>query len=91
MKRYPKPNKVKEADELFDSLVENAIDFLQMSVQELEKRPKYSVIHFAMSVELFLKARLLREHWSLVVSKIEKASLQTVSSFQLPWTSAFNA
>jgi endogenous inhibitor of DNA gyrase (YacG/DUF329 family) len=68
------------AGDLFDSLVRNAIDFLQKSVQELEKHPKYSVIHFYMSLELFLKARLLREHWSLVVSKVEKASLQAFRS-----------
>ncbi len=77
MKRRSKVKKVEMADEFFDSLVCNAIDFLEMSVQEIEKRPKYSVIHFATSVELFLKARLLREHWSLVVAKIEKASIQT--------------
>ncbi|MGA3143781.1 MAG: hypothetical protein ABSF10_12295 [Verrucomicrobiota bacterium] len=65
---------------LFDSLVRNAIDFLQKSVQELEKHPKYSVIHFYMALELFLKARLLREHWALVVSKVEKASLQAFQS-----------
>jgi hypothetical protein len=76
MKQRVQANKLGASDVFFDSLVRNAIDFLQMSVKELEKQPKYSVIHFAMSVELFLKARLLREHWSLVVSKIEKASLQ---------------
>ena len=77
MKRRSRVKKVEVADEFFDSLVCNAIDFLEMSVQEIEKRPKYSVIHFATSVELFLNARLLREHWSLVVSKIDKASVQT--------------
>jgi hypothetical protein len=64
-------------DGLFDSLVRNAIDFLQKSVQEIEKQPKYSVIHFYMALELFLKARLFREHWALVVSKTDKATLQT--------------
>lgn len=77
MKRRSKLKKIEVSNEFFDSLVRNAIDFLQMSVQEIERRPKYSVIHFAMSVELFLKARLLREHWALVVSKVEKATLQT--------------
>ena len=65
------------SDELFDSLVMNALDFLERAVRELEKSPKYSVIHFFNSIELFLKARLLREHWSLVVSKTEKANLET--------------
>ena len=77
MKQRSKLKKTEASGEFFDSLVRNAIDFLKMSVQEIENRPKYSVIHFAMAVELFLKARLLREHWSLVVSKIERASLQS--------------
>lgn len=62
----PEPNK------FFDSLVRNAIDFLKKSVNELEKSPKYSVIHFYAAIELFLKARLLSEHWTLIVSDINK-------------------
>ena len=53
---------------LLARLVENAIDFLGHSIREFETQPKYSVIHFHAAVELFLKARLLAEHWSLVVS-----------------------
>lgn len=53
--------------ELFDSLVKNGLDFLKVSVEELEVRPKYSVIHFCSGVEILLKARLLQEHWSLIV------------------------
>lgn len=64
------------SDELFGSLVLNAFDFLEGSLRELEKSPKYSVIHFFNAIELFLKARLLREHWALVVSKTEKANLE---------------
>ena len=50
-------------------LVENAMDFLSQSLREFEEQPKYSVIHFHAAIELFLKARLMAEHWSLVVSK----------------------
>lgn len=53
--------------ELFDSLVKNGLDFLRVSVEELEARPKYSVIHFCSGVEILLKARLLQEHWTLIV------------------------
>ena len=49
-------------------LVENAMDFVTRSIDEFDDDPKYSVIHFYSAVELFLKARLLAEHWSLVVS-----------------------
>ena len=62
-------------EEIFDSLVINAIDFLKVSVAELKERPKYSVINFCSSIELFLKARLLKEHWSLIVSKPENADI----------------
>lgn len=50
-------------------LVENAIDFLDHALVELERSPKYSVIHFYAAVELLLKARLLAEHWTLVIAK----------------------
>jgi hypothetical protein len=55
--------------ELLDRLVENALGFLSHAIEALEDAPKFSVIDFYTAVELFLKARLLREHWSLVVTK----------------------
>lgn len=55
-------------DELLARLVENALDFLMRSIEEFESHPKFSVIHFHAAVELFLKARLMAEHWSLVVT-----------------------
>ena len=61
--------------DFFNSLTCNAIDFLKKSVEELDKSPKYSVIHFCSAVELFLKARLLVEHWSLIITKPENANL----------------
>ena len=58
----------------FQSLVKNALDFLRKSMAELEEDPKYSVINFYSALELFLKARLMREHWSLCASDADKAS-----------------
>ena len=58
-------------EQLFNRLVENGLDFLARSIEELEGRPKYSVIHFHAAVELFLKARLMSDHWSLIVTKRE--------------------
>ena len=49
--------------------MENALDFLDRSIKDLSSAPKYSVIHFYASIELFLKARLLAEHWTLVVDR----------------------
>lgn len=59
-------------------LSESAFDFLERSVAEIETHPKYSVINFATAVELILKARLMREHWTLVV---ERASDVTLDDF----------
>lgn len=55
--------------DLFKRVVENALDFLAQSLKDFQAYPKYSVIHFHSGVELLLKARLMAEHWSLVVSK----------------------
>ena len=52
----------------FKLLTENALDFLSRSIKDFEENPKYSVIHFAAAIELFLKARLLAEHWTLIVA-----------------------
>jgi hypothetical protein len=57
------------SSDLFNRLVENAMDFLAHSIAAFKDQPKYSIIHFSTAVELFLKARLMAEHWSLVVSK----------------------
>jgi hypothetical protein len=56
-------------EELESRLAENAIDFLERAIDEFKERPKYSIINFYSAVELFLKARLLHEHWSLIVLK----------------------
>lgn len=59
----------------FDSLTRNAFDFLERGIAEFDKSPKYSVIHFCAAVEMLLKARLMQEHWSLIVSKPDQANL----------------
>lgn len=59
-------------EEYFNLLVENAIDFLERSIEEFEKHPKYSVIHFYAAIELFVKARLMAEHWTLIVTRKEE-------------------
>ena len=64
-----------KSQDIFDSLVRNAIDFVQHSVAELEESPKYSVINFYAAIELFLKARLMLEHWSLVYREPKNGNL----------------
>lgn len=63
-------------DNTFDLLVRNALDFLDRAIAEIEESPKYSIINFFSAVELFFKARLMREHWSLVIAKPEHANLK---------------
>lgn len=60
---------------VFDNLADNAFNFLDKARQEFESEPKYSVIHFYAALELFLKARLLHEHWTLILTKPETADL----------------
>ena len=48
-------------------LLNNAFDYLKKSSKEFEKEPKYSLINFCNAVEIFLKARLVKEHWSLIL------------------------
>ncbi|MDT9702548.1 hypothetical protein RMT89_43460, partial [Streptomyces sp. P17] len=47
---------------------------------DLDKRPKNSIVDFYSSIELFLKARLMNEHWTLILSRPELANLD---SFQV--------
>jgi cell division protein FtsB len=60
-------------EKMFNRLAENAFDFLFKAISEIENQPKYSVIHFYAAVELFVKARLMEEHWSLVISQRQEA------------------
>jgi len=61
------------------NLLENALDSLRQGIAfALKDNPtqselKLSVLLIAQSVELLLKERLKREHWSLVFSKIDQA------------------
>ena len=59
----------------FDSVVGNAIDFFDASIRDFQSKPKYSVINFCSGLELVLKARLLVEHWSLILKLPDRAEL----------------
>ncbi|MBM7587938.1 hypothetical protein JOC86_004513 [Bacillus pakistanensis] len=63
------------------TIVENGLDFIKRSLIELEKDDdmyfKYAILHLSAGLELILKARLQKEHWSLVFEDINKANLET--------------
>ena len=65
---FDEPEITSKTDILFDLVVENALDFLEHSVDEVENAPKYSVIHFYTAVELLLKARMMADDWKRIVS-----------------------
>ncbi len=69
MKSSPRTDKLKVQ---LSNLIDNAFDFLYQAVQDFENKPKYSIIHFHASMELFLKARLMSDHWSLIVTREDK-------------------
>jgi uncharacterized Zn ribbon protein len=60
--------RAKDVEVLWTSLVESAFDFFERAVNEHDTAPKYATLHLATSVELFLKARLMGEHWTLIIS-----------------------
>ncbi len=60
-------------EKIRESLAQNGFDFLRTSIAEFPAKPKFAIIHFYAAVEIFLKYRLVREHWSLVVAKPEAA------------------
>ncbi len=60
---------------MFDKLVLNAFDFIHRALTVIESDPKISVIFFWTGLELFVKARLLKEHWSLILTDPKKADL----------------
>lgn len=64
---------MEQQEQSFKALVDNAFDFLKRAIGELEDDPKYSVIHFCAAVEMLLKARLMQEHWSLIIIRPESA------------------
>ena len=73
-----------QSEQLQLSLLENALDFL-LSAAEAVRRDegprslKDAVLHLANGIELLVKARLAREHWSLIFSDINKASFDELA------------
>lgn len=49
-------------DNVFDQIVRSAFDFLERAIEQVEKDRKHSIVNFATAIELFLKARLFKEH-----------------------------
>ncbi|WP_259781035.1 hypothetical protein [Aestuariispira ectoiniformans] len=67
-------------DEQFTHLCENGFGFVTRAIEQLWENVspdtlKYSVINFYSGVELLVKARLMHEHWTLIVVDPNKADI----------------
>jgi len=65
-------------------LLDNALDYLLSAAEHARSdRPgnlKYALLHLAAGVELLLKARLEKEHWSLLFADVDKAAQDRLRS-----------
>ena len=73
-------NTIDQPGELQQNLLDNALDFMlsaaeAVSRDEGRRTLKDAVLHLGNGIELLLKARLAREHWSLIFSDINKSQL----------------
>lgn len=60
------------------AVVENGLDFLEHAVAEMADEPadnKHAAIHLFGAIEVLIKARLIREHWTLACLKADGATL----------------
>lgn len=60
------------------TLLDNGLDFVLSALEHIAGEPssrdlKYAVLHLSSGIELILKERLVREHWTLVFDRVENA------------------
>jgi hypothetical protein len=73
--------------------LENGLDFILRALEYLDGKPtkrdlKYAVLHLHSGIEIILKERLRREHWSLIFEKPEDATkekYETGDFFSVSW------
>ena len=73
-----------QSEELQRNLLDNALDFLLSAAEsvgkdETHRSLKDAVLHLGNGIELLVKARLAREHWSLIFSNINQASYEELA------------
>lgn len=57
------------------NLMGSAFDFLRRAIDDFDEDLKFSIINFATAIELLLKARLMNDHWTLVVDRTSEADI----------------
>ena len=60
-------NKESIEEQIINQLMDNSLCFLEKAKIEVEGEEKYTYIYLWSAIELFLKARVCCEHWTLVV------------------------
>jgi hypothetical protein len=72
------------AEPVVEELIDNSLDYLLKAAgyakDGSDSNLKYSIIFLGMAIEIVLKARLLKEHWSLIFANVDKASNAALSS-----------
>ncbi len=72
----------KERQDISFSLLANGLDFISSALEHLSGRAptqrdlKYAVLHLSSGIELVLKERLRREHWSLLFADSDRVNQQ---------------
>ncbi|WP_217547672.1 hypothetical protein [Streptomyces sp. GbtcB6] len=87
-RRYVPPGRPSGPPQLDFPPVRNGIDYLASVVEHLDENEsdvgprdlKYAVLHLQAAVEVLLKARLLREHWSLIFKDPGRATRKNFES-----------
>lgn len=87
-RRYVPPGRSSAPPQLDFPPIRNGIDYLASVVEHLDETEsavgprdlKYAVLHLQAAVEVLLKARLQREHWSLVFKDPGRATRQDFDS-----------
>lgn len=72
MKSNPKNSSRISSKQIVDELFKSSVDFFESSIKEVEKRLKFSIVHFAAALELALKTKLAAEHWTLLLDNPDK-------------------
>ena len=77
-------NPIDQSGNLQWSLLDNALDFLLSAAESVcrDEGPrslKECAMHLANGVELLVKARLVREHWSLIFANINQATTEELA------------
>jgi hypothetical protein len=76
--------------------LENGLDYMESVVRHLSDKPtsadlKYAVLHLAAAIEVLVKARLSREHWTLILSSVDKTSAEKFKTGDFMSVSALTA